>query len=199
MSVPDETEWLAWVVLQTANRRQAKGSLVRLVIPRAEQVTRELEPPPGESELLAVEEYLLERGYVAPTNIDLTRGSYTITPAGFNWLEGGMPEPSSSTDSVRELAESPGEGAAFEAALRAELEAERRRIEEFERELGEVGQQEQPPQGAEPRPPTGGGAREDTEKRDQGRTLPRRLRRGLSEARKQLEEERPWWRRMFGG
>jgi hypothetical protein len=78
----------------------------------------------------------------------------------------GMPEPPL-TDRVRELAEKPGEEAAFEAALRTDLEEERRRIEEVEREfLDAVGQQQEPPgapetaaeetQGAEPRPATGG-------------------------------------------
>jgi hypothetical protein len=38
---------------------------VRLVVPRAPEVTDELEPPLSDAELLAVEEYLLERGYLA--------------------------------------------------------------------------------------------------------------------------------------
>jgi hypothetical protein len=83
MTVVGETEVLAWVVLQTATRTQAKGSPVRLVMPRAEEVTRELEVPLSEAELSVVEEYLLERGYVVPTNIGLTQGAYTISPAGF--------------------------------------------------------------------------------------------------------------------
>ena len=106
MSVADETRRLAWVVLQTANRTQAKGSSVRLVVPRAPEVTYELEPPLSEAELLAVEGYLLERGYVTRVDIGLRWGTYTISPAGFDWLEGGLPQP---TDRLRELAKMPGE------------------------------------------------------------------------------------------
>jgi len=93
VNVADETRRLAWVVLQTANRIQAKGSSVRLVVPRAPEMTYELEPPLSEAELLAVEQYLLERGHVAPANIGLRWGTYTITPAGFYFLEGGLPKP----------------------------------------------------------------------------------------------------------
>jgi hypothetical protein len=168
--VADETKRLAWVVLQTANRTQAKGSPVRLVVPRAPEVTRDLEPPLGEAELLKAEEYLLERGYVAPANIGLTWGTYTITPAGFYWLEGGLPEP---TDRLRELAEKPGEEAAFEATVRAELEEERRRMEEVEWELDEV-RKELP------------GAAEQPESRLAGGDF------------QTASERRPWWRRMFG-
>jgi hypothetical protein len=55
-----------------------------------------------------------------------------------------MPKPSLSTDPVRELAERPGEEAAFESALRADLEEERRRMEDLERQLEREGQPEQP-------------------------------------------------------
>jgi hypothetical protein len=208
----DDTEALARVVLQTANRTQAEGSSVRLVVPRAPEVVDEVGVELTEAQLLAVEEYLHHHGYVVPVDMGLSWGTYTITPAGFEWLEGGMPEPSSSSsakDPVLELAERPGEEAALEAALRAELEEEQRRMEELERELDEPGQREEPlgapgraaqeTQGAaEPHPVTGG-AREGTEKRQQQGRMPRRLRRELNEARKHLEEERPWWRRVFGG
>ena len=62
-----EAEELAWVVLRAANRTQARGSTVRLVVPRAPEVA--------------------ERGYVAALDIGLTRGAYTITPAGLRWLK----------------------------------------------------------------------------------------------------------------
>jgi hypothetical protein len=175
MSVADETKRLAWAVLQTANRTQARGSPVRLVVPRAPEVTCELEPPLAEAELLTVEEYLLERGYVAPANIGLTWGTYTITPAGFYWLEGGKPESSLTEQRLRELADRPGGEAAFESAVRAELEEERRRIEEVERELDEVRQEPAgaPERAAQPRPASGS-----------FQTASERL---------------PWWRRLFGG
>src|SRR5215208_6852696 len=133
----DNTEQLAWMVLQAANRMQARGSKVRLIVPRAPEMTYEREPPITETELLEAEEYLVECGYVAPTNIGLRWGTYTITPAGFSWLEEGLPEP---TDRLRELAKSPGEVAAFESAVRTELEEERHRMEELERELEQMRQ-----------------------------------------------------------
>ena len=135
MTVSEKTQRLAWVVLRTANRTQARGSSVRLVVPRAPEVAGELEPLLGEAELLRVEEYLLERGYVAPANLGLTWGTYTITPAGFHWLEGGLlEEPLPTQERLRELANRPGEEAAFESALLANLEEERRLMEEVERE-----------------------------------------------------------------
>jgi hypothetical protein len=178
MNVADETKRLAWVVLQTANWTQAKGSSVRLVVPRAPEVTRELEPPLAEAELLTAEEYLLERGYVAPANIGLTWGTYTITPAGYYWLEGGLPEP---TDRVRELAEKLGEGEALELAVRAELEEESNQMAEIEWELEEV-RQEQP--GA---PET---AAREPEKAQPGPG-------GFQTASEGAK--RRWWRRVFGG
>ena len=46
MTVADEIERLAWQVLRTVNRMQAKDSSVRLVVPRAPEVADELESPP---------------------------------------------------------------------------------------------------------------------------------------------------------
>jgi hypothetical protein len=177
VSVADETRRLAWIVLQTANRTQAKNSSVRLVVPRAPEVADELEPPLSDAELLAIEEYLLERGYVAPDDIvGLRWGTYTITPAGFYFLEGGLPEPK---DSLRELAEEPGEEAALESAIQSELAEERHRMEEVERELEEVRQElpggdSEEPEGAEPRSAAGG-------------------------AQEGGEQPRSWWQKMFGG
>jgi hypothetical protein len=135
MTVADDAAQRAWGVLEAANRTQAKGSRVRLVVPRAPEMAYALETRLGEAELLAVEEYLLEHGYVAPADVGLRWGTYTITPAGYSWLEGGLPEP---TDRLGELAKRPGEEAAFESAVRTDLGEERRRMEELERELQEV-------------------------------------------------------------
>jgi hypothetical protein len=88
-----ETEELAWVVLRVANRTQARGSTARLVIPRAPEVADQLGVDLEEDRFLAAEEYLLERGYVAPVDIGLTRGAYTITPTGLRWLERGPVAP----------------------------------------------------------------------------------------------------------
>ncbi len=78
---------LLWLVLRAANRAQARGSTVRLIVPRAPEVAEELGMELTEARVLSVEEYLQERGYVETANIGLTWGTYTITPAGLRWLE----------------------------------------------------------------------------------------------------------------
>ena len=88
-----DTEHLAYLVLEAANRTQAKGTTVRLVVPAAPEVTNELDPTLADHELLAAEEYLLEQGHIAPANIGLTWGTYTITQTGLEWLEEGGQEP----------------------------------------------------------------------------------------------------------
>ena len=93
MILVEELEQLAWVVLWTVNRTQAKGSTVRIIVPRDPEISYGLEAVPTEDELLSAEEYLLDQGYVAPADIGLTRGAYTITPAGLAWLDSGPPEP----------------------------------------------------------------------------------------------------------
>jgi hypothetical protein len=158
-------EQLAWLVLRAANRRQAKSSTARLIVPRAPEIAEELGIDLTDAQFVSVEEYLQEHGYVVPADIGLTWGTYTLTPAGLQWLEVSSAE-RSATDGLRELAREPSEQAAFESAIRAELEQEQHRMEKFERELGEVQQQRRP---------------EDTEPR-------------LSTGDAQTSEERPWWR-----
>jgi hypothetical protein len=89
-----DTHQLAWLVLETVNRTQGRGTTVRLVVPSAPEVTRQLDPSLAEHELLAAEEYLLNRGHIAPANLGLTWSTYTITPAGLDWLDEGYPWPS---------------------------------------------------------------------------------------------------------
>jgi hypothetical protein len=173
----DNTEQLAWMVLQAANRMQARGSKVRLIVPRAPEMTYEREPPITETELLEAEEYLVECGYVAATNIGLRWGTYTITPAGFSWLEGGLPE---RADRLRELAQRPGEEVAFELAVRSELEAERNRMEELEGELEEV-RQELP-----------GAPQQAAAEAEKSGFHPARS------SSQTASERLPWWRRVFG-
>jgi hypothetical protein len=85
---------LPWLVLRAANRTQARGSTVRLIVPRAQEVAEELGMMElTEARLLSVEEYLQLHGYVEPANIGLTWGTYTITPAGLRWLEEAPSEP----------------------------------------------------------------------------------------------------------
>jgi hypothetical protein len=85
-SVP-QAEEIAWVVLRAANRKQARGSTARLVVPSVLEVAQEIVAKLGHDRLLAAEDYLLERGYVVPSDTSLSRGAYTITPAGMKWLE----------------------------------------------------------------------------------------------------------------
>ena len=89
-----DTQQLAWLVLETLNRTQGKDTTVRLVVPRDPEVARQLDPALTEHNLPAAEAYLLERGYIAPTNLGLTWGTYTITPAGLSWIGEGLPWPS---------------------------------------------------------------------------------------------------------
>jgi hypothetical protein len=82
---------LPWLVLRAANRTQARGSTARLIVPRALEVAEELGMELSDSQLLSVEEHLQVHGYIEPANIGLTRGTYTITPAGLRWLEEAPP------------------------------------------------------------------------------------------------------------
>jgi hypothetical protein len=56
---------------------------------------------------VAVEEWLVERGYLAPANVGLAWGTYTITPAGLDGLRGGMPEPLEAPQKATEPATGP--------------------------------------------------------------------------------------------
>jgi DNA-binding PadR family transcriptional regulator len=96
--VAKETELLAGTLLRAVNRAQSKGSTVRLVVPRAPEVTYEVGMELPEDRLLEVEEYLQGHGYIVPVDIGLTRGTYTITPAGLEWLDVGTSEPLEALD-----------------------------------------------------------------------------------------------------
>ena len=89
-----DTQQLAWLVLETVNRMQGRGTTVRLVVPSAPEVTGQLDPSLAEHELLAAEEYLVEQGHITPANLGLTWGTYTVTLAGLDWLDDGYPWPS---------------------------------------------------------------------------------------------------------
>ena len=107
MPLANETELLAWAVLQAANRTQSKGTTVRLVVPRAPEVVHDLDMEIAEERLLRAEEWLVDSGYLAPADVGLTRGTYTITPAGLEWLRGGMPEPLEAPQKTTEPATDP--------------------------------------------------------------------------------------------
>ena len=67
----NETELLAWLLLRAANRTQARGTTIRLVVPRAPEVAHDLDIEIAEERLLDVEEWLVERGYLVPADLGL--------------------------------------------------------------------------------------------------------------------------------
>ena len=94
LPLENETELLAWALLRAANMTQARDTTIRLVVPRAPEVAYDLGIEQISHErIVEAEEWLEERGYLAPANIGLTWGTFTITPAGLEWLRGGMPVP----------------------------------------------------------------------------------------------------------
>ena len=126
MLFADETERLAWAVLRAANRVQAKGTTVRLVVPRAPEVAHDLQEEVAEERLLTAEEWLLQRSYLAPANVGLTWGTYTITPTGLEWHRGEMPEPLIASQKATE--ESPGAWRAWPASGSADASAASERV-----------------------------------------------------------------------
>jgi hypothetical protein len=85
--VSKEVKHISWLVLQAVNEFQTKGSTARLAVPRDQEVIANLGVDITEEELLSVEEYLEDRGYLKQADVSLTKGTYTITPAGLRWLQ----------------------------------------------------------------------------------------------------------------
>ena len=117
-----ETEQLAWLVLRAVNQTQTKGSTVRLAVPTDPEVDAQLPVAVTDEELLSAEEYLEAHGYLARADITLSRGTYTITPAGLKWLERGSPQQLEATETITEAPERaeprPATGGAQEGARR---------------------------------------------------------------------------------
>src|SRR5215210_6745751 len=97
-----ETEQLAWWLLRAVNQTQTKASTVRLAVPSDPEVVAQLPVAATEGELLWAEEYLEGHGYLALADITLSRGTYTITPAGLKWLERGSPQQPEAAETVEE-------------------------------------------------------------------------------------------------
>jgi len=162
---------LPWLVLRAATQTQAKGSTVRLIVPRAQEVAEELGMELTDSQLLSVEEHLQNHGYIEPADIGLTWGTYTVTPAGLRWLEEAPP--SESSDSPTEALSSPVRPEPAEPAEPSEPEREHPDRDAPEREEpNRVEPERDEPERAEPGPGAGG---------------------------TQEDSERPWWRRLLGG
>lgn len=87
-----ETEQLAWFVLRVVNDTQTKSSTVRLAVPSDPEAVAQLPMSVSEGELSLAEEYLKGHGHLALADITLSRGTYTITPTGLDWLESGSPQ-----------------------------------------------------------------------------------------------------------
>jgi hypothetical protein len=100
-----ETEQLAWLVLRAVNQTQTKGSAVRLAVPSDPEVVAQLPVAVTDEELLFAEEYLERHGYLALADITLSRGTYTITPAGLKWLERGSPQQPEAYETVEEASD----------------------------------------------------------------------------------------------
>ena len=111
-----DTQQVARLALETLNRKQGEGTTVRPVVPRNGEVAHQLDQALASHKLPAAEAFLLERGYIAPTNLGLsmlergyiaptnlglTWGTYAITPAGLEWLEEGLPDKGRAVDSAR--------------------------------------------------------------------------------------------------
>jgi hypothetical protein len=118
-ALTNETELLAWAVLRAANTTQARGATVRRVVPRAPErapeVAHDFDIEFPEERIVEAEKWLVERGYLATANVGLTWGTYTITPAGLDWLRGAMPEPLEGAQKATEDA-SPVPGGPLRAA-----------------------------------------------------------------------------------
>jgi hypothetical protein len=157
------SERLAWLVLRAVNRAQARGTTVRLVAPRDQEIVdelgRELGLGPTDEELASAEDYLLAHGYIAPTGLGIAREVYTVTLAGLDWLDRDLTAPPrtsqvSSEEERRSGAKhgvpEPLEGSPQYAEdvgsiivlrgerdrLLKEVEQQRQRIERLEAELG---------------------------------------------------------------
>jgi hypothetical protein len=110
LPLDNETQLLAWALLRAANRTQARDTTIRIVALRAPEVLHDLNMERiAQERIVAAEEWLEERGYLAPANVGLTWGTYTITPAGQEWLLGGMPKPLEAPQKATEPM--PGSGA----------------------------------------------------------------------------------------
>jgi hypothetical protein len=168
-AVAEEPTALAWLVLGAANRAQAKGSSVRLVVPRAPEVAQELGMDLTDEQFLSVEKYLEDQGYIAPADVSLTWSAYTITSAGYEWLGAAL--------SDQEIA--------LAAALWAEISEVVRQGRAAERERDDLRRELETFRG--PRASPSATAEE-----------PERVELGSGTRGTQERAARPWWRRVFG-
>ncbi len=168
-AVAEEPTALAWLVLGAANRAQAKGSSVRLIVPRAPEVAQELGMDLTDEQFLSVEKYLEDQGYIAPADVSLTWSAYTITSAGYKWLGADL--------SDQEIA--------LAAALWAEISGVVRQGRAAERERDDLRRELET-------------SRESRASPSATAEEPERVELGSGTGGTQECAERPWWRRVFG-
>ena len=79
---------IAGALLDTVNRLQAKGSTVRIVVPRSLEVARELGfDDPDTGAILVAQDWLEHHRYISRTDLGLSVETFTITPEGLYWIE----------------------------------------------------------------------------------------------------------------
>jgi hypothetical protein len=78
----------AWELLGILNRLQARGSLVRIVVPRDLEVARELGfDDPDTGAVLVAQDWLEYHRFISRTDIGLSVETFTIMPEGLAWIE----------------------------------------------------------------------------------------------------------------
>jgi hypothetical protein len=78
----------AWELLDTLNRLQARGSAVRIIVPRDLEVARELGFENADAgAVLVAQDWLEYHHFISRTDIGLSVETFTITPEGLAWIE----------------------------------------------------------------------------------------------------------------
>ena len=95
-------EEIAWRLLGVLNRLQAKGSLVRIVVPRDMEVARELHfDDPDTGAILVAQDWLEYHRYISRTDLGLSVEAFTITPKGLDWIAQPVREQSDKLQEAR--------------------------------------------------------------------------------------------------
>ena len=75
-------------MLEALNRLQARGSRVRIVVPRGPEAARELGlDDPDAGAIPVARDWLEYRRHITRADIGLSVETFTITPEGLGWIE----------------------------------------------------------------------------------------------------------------
>ena len=75
-------------MLETVNRFQAKGSTVRIVVPRSLEVARKLGfDDPDTGAILVAQDWLEYHRYISRIDLGLSVETFTITSESLDWME----------------------------------------------------------------------------------------------------------------